>query len=164
MSLRVSLLSVAFLLSSLSPSGPRAFSQVAPSDRPPDQLTTLTRQQLDVIKVLLTQEKAWNRGDIEAFAQGYKDSPETLFIGRQVNRGYAQMLADYKFNYPTREAMGNLSYTELEAHPLDERFAVVLGKYHLERGKKAGGNADGTFSLVMEKTDQGWKVVVDHTT
>jgi ketosteroid isomerase-like protein len=49
-------------------------------------------------------------------------------------------------------------------HPLDERFAVVIGKYHLERGKKEGGNADGIFSLVLEKTDKGWKIIVDHTT
>jgi ketosteroid isomerase-like protein len=34
----------------------------------------------------------------------------------------------------------------------------------LERGKKEGGNADGLFSLVLEKTDKGWKIIVDHTT
>ena len=60
--------------------------------------------------------------------------------------------------------MGTLGFSELEVHPLDERFAVVVGKYHLERTKKAGGNAEGIFSLVFEKTDDGWKIVVDHTT
>ena len=47
---------------------------------------------------------------------------------------------------------------------LDEHYAVVLGHYHLDRSKKGGGNADGFFSLVLEKTDAGWKIIVDHTT
>jgi ketosteroid isomerase-like protein len=49
-------------------------------------------------------------------------------------------------------------------HPLSDTFAVCLGKYHLDRSKREGGPADGMFSLVLEKTDQGWKIVVDHTT
>jgi len=127
-------------------------------------LTTVPQQQLDVIKVLLAQEEAWNRGDIEAFSQAYKDSPDTLFITSSVNRGYAGLLEAYRREYPNRAAMGNLAFSELEVHPLDERFAVVIGRYHLERGKKDGGNAEGIFSLVLEKTAKGWKIVVDHTT
>ena len=134
------------------------------SDRPPDQLRTLSRDELDIVKVLTRQENAWNKGDLEAFATGYKNSPDILFVGRQISRGYEQMLADYKRNYPTREAMGTLSFTELEPHVLDEQYAVVLGHYKVERGKKAGGNAEGMFSLVFERTKEGWKIIVDHTT
>jgi len=128
------------------------------------QLKTASQQELDVVKVLLKQEAAWNRGDLDGFAQGYKDSPDTLFITRQVSRGFTGMLAEYHQNYPNRAAMGTLGFSELEVHRLDDTFAVCIGKYHLERGKKDGGNADGVFSLVFEKTDKGWKIVVDHTT
>jgi len=128
------------------------------------QLTTATREQLDVVKVLIAQESAWNKGDIEGFAQAYKDSPDILFVTNSVNRGYAGMVAAYRRDFPSKAAMGTLSFSDLEVHPLDENFAVVIGKYHLERGKKDGGNAEGMFSLVMQKTDQGWKIVVDHTT
>ncbi len=127
-------------------------------------LHTATQQELDVVKVLLKQETAWNKGDIDSFAKGYKDSPDTLFITRQVSRGFAGMLTEYHQNYPTRAAMGTLAFTELEVHPLDEKFAVCIGKYHLDRAKKDGGNAEGIFSLVFEKTEAGWKIVVDHTT
>ncbi len=130
----------------------------------PPPLHTATQQELDVVKVLLKQESAWNRGDLDSFAQGYKDSPDTLFITRQVSRGFSGMLQEYHQNYPTRAAMGTLGFSELEVHKLDETFAVCLGKYHLERSKKDGGNADGVFSLVFEKTEKGWKIVVDHTT
>ncbi|RXH58596.1 YybH family protein [Granulicella sibirica] len=128
------------------------------------QLKTATPQELGVIKVLLAQEAAWNRGDIEAFATGYKNAPDIIFIGSHVSRGHDELVNEYRKNYPNRDAMGTLGFSELEVRPLDENFAVVIGKYHLDRNKKAGGNADGIFSLVFEKTDQGWKIVVDHTT
>ena len=141
---------------------PAALSQNP--DKGPDQLRTLSREELDVVKVLTAQERDWNRGDLDGYAKGYKDSPDILFVGRQISRGYQQMLLDYHGNYPTREAMGTLSFSELEPHVLDDHFVVVLGKYHLDRSKKVGGSADGIFSLVMEKTDKGWKIIVDHTT
>lgn len=127
-------------------------------------LHTATQQELDVVKVLLAQETAWNRGDLDGFAKGYKNSSETLFIGHQISRGYEQMLSDYKHNYPTAAAMGKLAFSELEVRPLDEKYAVVVGKYRLERGKKEGGAAEGLFTLTLEKTEQGWKIIVDHTT
>jgi len=127
-------------------------------------LHTATRQELDVIKVLLAQEDAWNRGDMEGFVRAYKDSPDILFISHQVNRGYAGLLDQYRRDYPSKAAMGNLSFSGLEVHPLDDRFAVCIGKYELDRSKKDGGHSEGLFSLILEKTDQGWKIVLDHTT
>jgi uncharacterized protein (TIGR02246 family) len=128
------------------------------------QLTTVPKQELDLIKVILAQEAAWNRGDLDGFSQAYKNSPDTLFVTNSVNRGFEGMVDAYRRDYPNRASMGTLSFSELEAHPLDERFAVIIGRYHLERGKKEGGNAAGLFSLVLEKTDKGWKIIVDHTT
>ncbi len=128
------------------------------------QLHTASPTELAVIKVLLSQEKAWNSGDIDTFVQSYKDSPDTLFLSGAISRGYAGMAESYHHQYPTRAAMGTLGFTELEVHPLDDHFALCIGKYHLERSKKEGGNADGLFSLVFEKTDKGWKIVLDHTT
>lgn len=127
-------------------------------------LTTASREQLDVVKVLLAQQDAWNRGDLEAFAQSYKDAPDTLVVTRQISRGFAGLIEEYRHDYPTKAAMGTLTFSELEARPLDAQFAIVVGKYHLERGKKEGGNAEGLFSMVLEKTDKGWKIILDHTT
>ncbi len=130
----------------------------------PNPLHTASRQELDIIKVLVAQENAWNKGDLAAFASSFKDSPDTLFITHQVFRGFAGLVDEYKRDYPSRGAMGTLAYSDLEVHPLDENFAVVIGRYRLERSKKDGGNVEGLFSLVFEKTDNGWKIVVDHTT
>jgi ketosteroid isomerase-like protein len=129
-----------------------------------DPLHTATRQELDVAKAIMAQENAWNRGDLDGFVKGYKDSPETVFMGKQIVEGYAQILAQFKHDYPTPASMGTLGFSELEVHPVSESLAVCLGKYHLDRAKKEGGGADGTFSMVLEKTGQGWKIVLDHTT
>ena len=134
-------------------------------EKPKDQLRTLSRDELDMIKVLNSQERAWNKADIEAYLNGYKNSPDLLFVADgKVTRGFDQLLADYKRNYPTKEAMGVLTFSELEPHVMGEKFGVVLGKYRVERSKKMGGIAEGMFSLVFEKTDDGWKIVMAHTT
>ena len=127
-------------------------------------LTTASREQLDVVKVLLAQQDAWNHGDIGAFAQSYKDAPDTLVVTRQISHGFAGLVEEYRHDYPTKAAMGTLTFSELEVRPLDAQFAIVVGKYHLDRAKKEGGNADGLFSMVLEKTAKGWKIVLDHTT
>jgi ketosteroid isomerase-like protein len=133
-------------------------------DQQDNPLHTATRLELDVVKVVLAQEKAWNAGDFDEYIKGYKNSPDTLFMATHITRGYTQILDDYKKNFSTRASMGTLTYSELEVHPLSDIYAVCLGKYHLDRSKKEGGPADGTFSLVMEKTSDGWRIVFDHTT
>lgn len=117
------------------------------------------------VQNLLTRQVAdWNRGDLDAFATGYKQSPDILFIGAAVQHGYANMLAGYKAHYPNRAAMGTLSFSDLAVQPLDAKFATTTGHFHLERSASAGGNADGYFLLVLENTAQGWKIVRDDTT
>jgi ketosteroid isomerase-like protein len=114
--------------------------------------------------VLAKQVVDWNKGDLDAFAKGYKDSPDILFMGNPVSHGYAGMVAKYKKNYSNHDQMGVLSFSELEVQPLDARFATVTGKFHLERTAAGGGNADGYYLLVFEKTAAGWKCIRDSTT
>lgn len=144
-------------------SGGRALAQAAAPDPEDNPLHTATRLELDVVKVVLAQETAWNAGDMDSYIKGYKDSPDTLFIGKQISKGYTEILEDYKHNYLTRASMGTLTFSEVEVHPLSDSIAVCIGKYHLERAKKDGGSADGIFSIVMQKTGLGWKIVLDHT-
>ena len=139
-------------------------AQTAEQPTRPDQLHTLTRDELEVVKVLTRQENAWNKGDLDSFTAAYKNSSEIVFVGSHISRGYADMVNEYRHDYPTKEAMGTLSFSDLEPRVLDEHFAVLVGRYKLERNKKSGGNAEGAFSMVLEKTKEGWKIIVDHTT
>ena len=113
--------------------------------------------------VLDTQVAAWNRGDVPAFMQGYKDSPATTFVGKTVQHGYATILDRYRTVYSGKEKMGELAFSDLEITPLDAHFATVTGRYHLTRSAAAGGDTQGIFSLVFEMTGSGWKIILDHT-
>jgi ketosteroid isomerase-like protein len=113
--------------------------------------------------VLEEQQAAWNRGDIEAFMSGYDASESTTFVGATITRGYQQVLDNYRRRYPNKAKMGHLTFSNLEVHPLEARYALVIGKWHLDRQADAGGNAGGIFTLLFKKTAAGWKIVVDHT-
>ena len=131
----------------------------------PSHLRAQNSSSVQAIRAVLDKQVVdWNRGDLDAFATGYKNSPDILFMGSKISRGYAQMLDTYRKGYSTREKMGTLSFTGLEVQPLDANFATVTGNFHLDRTADGGGNADGYFLLVFEKTPAGWKIVRDDTT
>jgi uncharacterized protein (TIGR02246 family) len=124
----------------------------------------LLAQSDDIRGVLTHSEEAWNRGDLAAFAAYYEDSPETTFIGKEVVRGGVQAILDrYRKAYPTREAMGTLSFSNIEVRVLAKDVALVTGQFHLERTKAGGGNASGRYTLILRKTSAGWKIIHDHT-
>ena len=113
-----------------------------------------------ITAVLNVQVDAWNRGDIPAFVTTYAD--DCVFVGKQVVHGRDQVLARYQKTYPTRQAMGHLTFSALEVHPLSGDIAVVTGEWHLDRSGGAG-NVGGLFSLVLQRRADGWKIALDHT-
>lgn len=118
----------------------------------------------DVRAVLDTQVSAWNRGDIGQFMTTYLDSPSLTFTGRDgVTRGYRPVLERYRAKYSTREAMGTLRFSEIEVRLIGDSAALVLGRFDLTRTQAGGGNSTGRFTLVLQKTGRGWKIVHDHT-
>jgi len=117
----------------------------------------------EIRQVLDDQVAAWNRGDIPAFMEGYDNSETTTFVGATITKGHAQVLARYLKNYPTPEKMGKLRFSDVEVRPLGPDYASVIGKFHLDRTTGAGGEASGIFTLLFQKTKQGWKIILDHT-
>jgi uncharacterized protein (TIGR02246 family) len=113
--------------------------------------------------VLDAQMAAWNRGDLVHFVEGYLDSPDTLFIGHSIARGRAQLLERYQKAYSNPDAMGTLSFTDLEVHLLSPKYANVVGHFHLKRTAAGGGDSEGVFTLLFQKTPKGWKIIQDHT-
>jgi ketosteroid isomerase-like protein len=118
---------------------------------------------------IYAQAEAWNRGDIPAFMESYEHSPETTFIGANIGKGFEKILERYQKNYSTREQMGTLTFNDVEVRMLPgscgkAEFAVVTGRFHLERSQKGEAKKDdGIFSLVWRKGPHGWKILLDHT-
>lgn len=114
-----------------------------------------------VRSVLDAQVAAWNRGDIDAFMEGYWRSPETVFIsGDSVTRGWQTVLDRYRARYDSREKMGTLSFLEIEIKPLGRDTAVAFGRWQLAR---AADTPHGRFTLILRRTREGWRIVHDHT-
>jgi ketosteroid isomerase-like protein len=154
----VSVLGLALMLGNLLPvesaqaAGPRSGEEVA------------------IRAVLEAQVAAWNRGDIPAFMTSYEDSPKTTFVGTaSVNKGFTSVLERYKKGYANKDQMGTLTFKDLDVRLLPTaagvtEYAVVTGRFHLERAAKGTATKDdGIFSLVWHKGSGGWKILLDHT-
>ncbi len=130
----------------------------------PDQMYTATREQLDVTKVVIAQENAWNAGNLDAYLDHFKDAKDTEAVLNGPVRGLANIRSAYHANFPNKEAMGQLEQTEVEVRELGPNFALATGRYKLLRSKHSGGDAQGTFTEIFEKTDAGWQLIFSETT
>ena len=115
----------------------------------------------DIKAVLNTQVEAWNRGDIPTFVTTYTD--DCVFVANPIMQGRAQLQARYQKTYPTPDAMGHLTFSNLVIHMLDREVATVTADWHLERNAAGGGPVGGYFSLVLHKQNGAWKIAMDHT-
>ena len=129
-----------------------------------DQLYTATPQQLAVTKVIIAQENAWNRGDLDGYLAHYKEASDTQVMLAGPVRGIGNVRSSFHLNFPNKETMGTMENSEVEVRELGENFALATGKYKLMRSKKGGGNTEGTFTEVFEKTPGGWRVIFNETT
>jgi ketosteroid isomerase-like protein len=112
--------------------------------------------------VMSAQREAWNRGNLDAFMDGYIRGDDLVFTsGSQIRRGWATTLARYRARYgKDRSTMGKLAFDILEIRPLGADGAVVLGRWTLTETSKSGS---GVFSVIFERRNDGWRIVHDHT-
>ena len=112
--------------------------------------------------VMEAQQAAWNRGDIEGFMDGYERSETTTFVsGDEITRGWQTVLDRYKQRYSSPEKMGTLSFSELDIQPISPSYALVDGRWQLNR---AGDSPHGRFTLLFRETSNGWRIIHDTTT
>jgi len=123
--------------------------------------TGIPQSQAEIEAILIEQGEAWNRGDIVGFMGAYEPTDDLLFTsGGKVRRGYDETLAKYQASYGEPGAMGKLDFAVLDFRMLGEGSAIMLGSWKLTETPKEGG---GLFTLVWLKTEEGWKIVHDHT-
>jgi uncharacterized protein (TIGR02246 family) len=115
----------------------------------------------EIRAVLQAQQEAWNRGDLDAFMNGYARSASTVFLSDDtLSRGWQSARERFKIKYRSRAKMGKLRFSDLEIESLSDDAAIVLGRWML---KRANGNVQGHFTLIFRRTPDGWRIVHDHT-
>lgn len=111
--------------------------------------------------MLERQTRDWNRGDIDAFMQGYWESDSLMFVGKNgATYGYQKTLSNYKKNYPDTTAMGKLRFNILEVRRLSDDHYFVLGKWMLTR---TIGDLSGHYTLLFRKIKSKWTIISDHS-
>ncbi|MBL7811210.1 MAG: DUF4440 domain-containing protein [Bacteroidetes bacterium] len=114
-------------------------------------------------RLILTQQAAWNRGDIEGFMQGYHNDTGMQFITRKgVRYGWQATLDSYRKHYPTKDSMGRLEFGLQKVEFLDEGMETghIAGTWKLYRH---ADTPSGYFSLITRKVGTAHKIIIDHT-
>ena len=111
--------------------------------------------------LLMEQQEAWNRGDIDHFMEGYLKSDSLRFVSADGEvRGWQATLERYHRAYPDHASRGILTFDIKEIKLTGRRHAFIYGGYTLER---ATDRPTGLYTLVAQHTAEGWRIIHDHT-
>jgi ketosteroid isomerase-like protein len=115
-----------------------------------------------VRKVLDDQVQAWNRGDLDAFMQGYWKSNELRFFsGKDITSGWDATIERYRKRYQAEgREMGKLTFTDLDVKALSPEYAWARGRW---RVVKSDETLEGLFTLLFRRMPEGWRIIHDHT-
>lgn len=124
----------------------------------PTEAAETPSQQIE--KLLRTQVRDWNAGDIDRFMNVYWHSDDLTFAsGGTVTRGWEATNRRYKERYATKEEMGALDFSGLEFRSLGPAAMQVQGIWKLRRDEPL----EGRFTLIFRRFPTGWKIIHDHT-
>lgn len=119
------------------------------------------KDSLAVVKVLFEQQDDWNKGDIDAFMEGYLKSDELVFSGASGPiYGWEATRDRYKRTYSDRVKMGELKFDVLHLLALSPTVIQLQGKFYLTR---TIGDAQGFFTLNWVRVKDKWYIISDHT-
>lgn len=116
----------------------------------------------DEIRAALNKQAAeWNAGNLRGFMDIYAKSDSTRFAsGADIMTGWQAVFDRYQKKYGTREAMGKLTFSDIDVKTLAPDSALAFGRWHLTR---ANDQPNGLFTLILKKTVDGWRIIHDHT-
>ena len=119
------------------------------------------KDSLAVVKVLFEQQDHWNKGDIDAFMEGYLKSDELVFSGASGPiYGWEATRDRYKRTYSDRVKMGELKFDVLHLLALSPTVIQLQGEFYLTRTIR---DAQGFFTLNWVRVKNKWYIISDHT-
>jgi ketosteroid isomerase-like protein len=111
---------------------------------------------LEEIEALLSQSAAaWSAGNLDAFMACYEEAPDTLYWSEtRLIIGYTAIRTMYAERFA--QAMGSLKFKVLQVKPIENSHALAIGSFCLDE-------RTGNWSLLLRKTERGWRISADHT-
>lgn len=128
-----------------------------------EDVADAARLQEAVDHLLTESAKSWNMGDLDGFLSWYKQGPETTFLGSSgLTHGWDAIRDRYVTNYFAPGAVrDSLRFEELETRPLAGWLGLATARYVLFRGDSV--TATGVFTLIVENTPEGWRIIHDQS-
>ncbi len=123
---------------------------------------TIPGVETQVARMLERSAEAWNRGDLEGFMDDYLRSPTTTYLGSSGHvAGWEAIRARYAPLFQAGALRDSLRFERVAARPLGDAYAVATARYVLFREGEVTGS--GPFTLVLWRTDEGWRIVHDQS-
>lgn len=118
--------------------------------------------QTAVDDLLTASEGAWNGGDLDGFLRWYQRGPQTTFMGSDGPiHGWEAIRGRYAPRFEPGASRDSLRFEDLETRPLAPWLGLATARYVLFQGDSI--TATGIFTLVVERTPEGWRIVHDHS-
>jgi ketosteroid isomerase-like protein len=114
----------------------------------------------EIMPIELETAAAWNRADLDAHVAAYADSAVFMAPGPVVGRDRIRESLARGFWRSGRPAQ-ELRYEDVSLRPLGAGHALMTGRYVLYGGGR--DERTGWFTLVWERTPDGWRIVHDHS-
>lgn len=111
--------------------------------------------------IIAAQAQQWNQGSIDGYMSGYWQNDSLIFVGgKTCSYGYTTISNNYTKAYPDTAQMGKLALTILNIKRLSSKYYYIIGQWHLQR---TIGDVGGHYTLLLQKINHKWKIIVDHT-
>lgn len=115
-----------------------------------------------VDSLLTESENSWNGGDLDGFLYWYKRGAETSFMGAEGPiYGWDTIRSRYAPRFEPEADRDSLRFEALQTRPLAPWLGLATARYVLFQADSI--TSQGIFTLVLERTTEGWRIVHDHT-
>lgn len=105
---------------------------------------------------------AWNRGDLDAFMADYAPGEQPTFMADgHLHGGHDWIRDHYAPSFAPGTRRDSLRFEEFTVRRLSPALALVTARYQLHRSGRV--TASGPFTLIMERRDNRWLILHDHS-
>ena len=112
--------------------------------------------------LLSESEAAWNGGDLERFVGWYKRGPETTFLASSgLIHGWDAIRERYAARFEPGAARDSLRFEDLETRSLAPWLGLATARYVLFQDDSV--TTTGVFTLIVENTPEGWRIIHDQS-
>lgn len=134
----------------------------APTQPILQQQTTARQDSLLIINNFNKQEICWNNQDLVCYMQAYSKQNNIQTISKAgITTGYDNILADYHRYFP-KDRMGKLHFDNMQLKRLSAEYYYVVGRFNL-KPESRDTLYQGYFSVLMQKENDDWFIISDHS-